>query len=123
MARNEDEFAKVYEFAMSDPPWVPRAMLDVMARERMANFELETEDLRADSWRPRSRSASRGSRRRASSSGAARTARSTSALPMCCTALLPNSQVVILEGIGHLPMLEAPERSADDYLGFRASLH
>jgi len=37
--------------------------------------------------------------------------------------LLPNSQVVVLDGIGHLPMLEAVERSADDYLRFRASLH
>jgi len=34
--------------------------------------------------------------------------------------LLPNSEVDVLKGIGHLPMLEAPMRSAEDYLSFRA---
>lgn len=36
--------------------------------------------------------------------------------------LLPNSEVVILEGIGHLPQLEAPERCAEDYLRFREGM-
>lgn len=36
--------------------------------------------------------------------------------------LLPNSKVILVEGAGHLPMLEQPERSAADYVAFRASL-
>jgi pimeloyl-ACP methyl ester carboxylesterase len=36
--------------------------------------------------------------------------------------LMPASQVIILPGIGHLPMLERPRQTADDYLRFRASL-
>lgn len=35
---------------------------------------------------------------------------------------LPNSRLIIMPGIGHLPMLEAPQRSARDYRRFRASL-
>lgn len=35
---------------------------------------------------------------------------------------LPKSQLVIMPGIGHLPMLEDPYRTAADYRRFRASL-
>jgi len=35
---------------------------------------------------------------------------------------LPRSQLVILPGIGHLPMLEAPRRTAADSRAFRAAL-
>ena len=36
--------------------------------------------------------------------------------------LIANSKKVVLEGIGHAPMLESPERSAEIYLDFIASL-
>jgi pimeloyl-ACP methyl ester carboxylesterase len=38
-------------------------------------------------------------------------------------ALLPNSHVVVMAGVGHLPMIEAVEESAADYLAFRQQLH
>lgn len=33
--------------------------------------------------------------------------------------LLPRSKVILMDGAGHLPMLEKPEQSAADYLAFR----
>jgi pimeloyl-ACP methyl ester carboxylesterase len=36
--------------------------------------------------------------------------------------LLPHSQLIVMSGVGHLPMLEQPEKSAADYLVFRAGL-
>jgi len=36
--------------------------------------------------------------------------------------LIPHSKKVVFEGIGHLPMLEAPEKSAQVYLDFISSL-
>ena len=36
--------------------------------------------------------------------------------------LFPNSKVILMDGIGHLPMVEAPEQTAKDYLAYRASL-
>jgi len=36
--------------------------------------------------------------------------------------LLPNAQVIMMENTGHLPMVEAPKRTAADYLRFRAAL-
>lgn len=37
-------------------------------------------------------------------------------------AALPNSQLILMQGIGHLPMLEAPRRTAHDYIAFRSRL-
>jgi len=36
--------------------------------------------------------------------------------------LFPNSQVNIMQGIGHLPMAEAPRQTADDYLAYRRTI-
>ena len=36
--------------------------------------------------------------------------------------LLTRSEVIMMPGVGHLPMLEQPEKSALDYLRFRATL-
>ena len=36
--------------------------------------------------------------------------------------LLPRSLVIVMPGIGHLPMIERPKQSAGDYLRFRRSL-
>ena len=52
MAKNEDEFARIFAFVMSDPPFIPRPILNVMAQERIRNYELEKrifKELTADS--------------------------------------------------------------------------
>jgi len=36
--------------------------------------------------------------------------------------LMPRSEVIIMPGVGHLPMLEQPRKSAEDYLKFRTAL-
>jgi triacylglycerol lipase len=36
--------------------------------------------------------------------------------------LFPNSQVILMDGIGHLPMAEDPARTAQDYLRYRATV-
>ncbi|MDO8438805.1 MAG: alpha/beta hydrolase [Telluria sp.] len=36
--------------------------------------------------------------------------------------LFPNSQVNIMQGIGHLPMAEAPRQAAGDYLAYRKTI-
>ena len=35
--------------------------------------------------------------------------------------LLPNSQVILMRGIGHMPMIESPKQTAADFLQFQAS--
>ncbi len=123
MARSEDEFAQVYAFAMSQPPYVPRAVLDVMARERIRNFALEGkifEQIRTDPDRLEDRIRGLatpslivwGREDRAIHVGTADVLHG----------LLPNSTVIVMDRIGHLPMIEAPDRSAADYLAFLDSI-
>ena len=120
MAKSEAEYAGIFALVMSDPPFVPRPLLNVMARERIQNFTLETRifnQIRTDSIEGRISGLTVpalivwGERDRAINVATAD----------ILHRLLPNSQVVIMPGVGHLPMLERPRQSAEAYLRFRAS--
>lgn len=121
VARNEDEFARLAAFVMSDPPFIPRAMLNVMAQESIRNVALRErifEQIAAASIEDAIRGSSVpalivwGERDRALSAASA----------AVLHALMPRSQVLLMPGVGHLPMLERPRQSARDYLRFRAGL-
>ena len=121
LASSEDEFAGIFAFVMSDPPFIPRPMLNVMARERIRNFALEDrifKQLRADSVERRATGMATptlivwGEKDRAINVATASVLHK----------LMPNSQVIIMPGIGHLPMMERPQQSAEDYLRFRSPL-
>lgn len=121
MASSEDDFAGIFAFVMSDPPFIPRPMLNVIARERIQNFALEKrmfKQLAADSVEARVTGLATptlivwGEQDRAIHVATAGVLHK----------LMPNSQVVLMPGIGHLPMIERPQQSAEDYLRFRAAL-
>jgi pimeloyl-ACP methyl ester carboxylesterase len=119
MAKNEDDFARIFAFVMADPPFIPRPMLNVMAQERIRNYELEKrifKELTTDSaekyvtglktpalivW---------GDKDRAINVATAEILHK----------LMPHSRVIIMPGIGHLPMIEQPRKAAENYLKFRA---
>jgi pimeloyl-ACP methyl ester carboxylesterase len=121
LARNEDEFAKIFAFVMADPPFIPRPMLNVMAKERMRNYELEKrifKDITGDSAEKYVTGLKTptlivfGEKDRVINPATAEVLHK----------LMPRSEVIIMKGLGHLPMIEQPRKSADDYLKFRASL-
>lgn len=121
MAKTEDEFAGIFHFAMRHPPFVPRPMLDVLARERIANFALEAKifpQLRGDSLEERIRGLPTktlivwGEQDRAIHPGTG---------PLL-HALLPSSQLILMPDTGHLPMIERPTETARDYLAFRTGV-
>ena len=121
MARNEDEFAKIFAFVMADPPFIPRPMLNVMAQERIRNYDLEKRIMKEIS----SDSAEKyvtglttptlivwGDKDRVINPATAEILHK----------MMPASEVIMMKGLGHLPMLEEPRQSAEDYLKFRDSL-
>jgi len=121
IAADTDQFAGIFAFVMSRPPFIPRPILNVMARERIENIELEKRifrEIKADNVEGRIAGLKIpalivwGDQDRAISVKTA---------PVL-QRLLPASRVTIMEGIGHLPMVEVPGAAARDYLAFRSSL-
>jgi pimeloyl-ACP methyl ester carboxylesterase len=121
LVRTRDDAARLVAFVMSEPPFVPWFVLDVVARERIRNAALEEKIFRQlgeDSVEARVTSLATptlivwGDEDRVLNVATAGVLHK----------LMPRSQVVIMRGVGHLPMLERPRESADDYLRFRAGL-
>ncbi len=121
MARNEAEFTRIFDFVMSDPPFIPRPVLNVMAQERIQNFELEKRifrELSADS----AENYINGLKTPALIVWGENDRVISPATADILHKLLPNSEVIMMKGLGHLPMLENPHQSAEDYLNFRKKL-
>jgi len=120
LVKTTDEFASLLDFAMSKPPYVPRPILNVMAQERIHNYVLEEsifKQIVTDSIEQRVKGLAMptlivwGKEDRVINVATAD----------LLHRLMPNSKILLMDGIGHVPMLEAPERSAEDYLQFRKS--
>lgn len=119
--RSGDDLSKVMSFYMSKPPYIPAPMLNVLAKERIENFSLEQRILKQ---------VTSNSVESILSDVAAPTlivwGEQDRALGVATASilhkLLENSQVIIMPGTGHLPMIERPQQTAEDYIHFRATL-
>jgi pimeloyl-ACP methyl ester carboxylesterase len=121
LVQDEEDFAQLVSLVTAKPFMIPRPFLDVVAQDRIKNYALEQrifKQLAADSVEERIRGLAVpslivwGQQDRVLHPGSA------GILQM----LLIRSEVVMLPDVGHLPMLEEPERCALDYLRFRATL-
>ncbi len=119
LVRTEEEFAGLFPWVMAEPPFIPRPIMNVLAQERIRNFDLEQRifaQIASDSVEERIRGLETptlivwGDKDRTIDVATVEVLRG----------LLPRSQVIILQGIGHLPVVERPQQSADDYLRFRS---
>ncbi|PHS00647.1 MAG: alpha/beta hydrolase [Oceanobacter sp.] len=120
-AKTPEEFRDVFSMVMSKPPFVPGFVLDQMAAKRIANFELEQTifaQLSADNVEERVTGLDTptllvwGKEDRVLNVGA------TDILEK----LMTNVTTIKMDGIGHLPQLEAPKQTAEDLKAFIAGL-
>ena len=121
MITKESDFPAFLKFVMSNPPWIPGSVMDTLARERIANQDLEREvfqQIATDSVNGAVKGLATptlivwGDEDRALSVGT---------VPVL-EALLPHAQAVVMPHVGHAPMIERPQQTAEDYLRFRAAL-
>ncbi|TWI68897.1 pimeloyl-ACP methyl ester carboxylesterase [Desulfobotulus alkaliphilus] len=117
----EEDIFSLPSLVMEKAPYTPKAFLRVIARERMKNARLEKKifkDILSSNVREKIEELNTpalivwGREDRVLHPGNAE----------ILHGLLPLSSLILMEGIGHLPMLEAPEQSAEDYLNFRKNL-
>ena len=119
--KTEEDFVALLQWVMSKPPFVPRPILNVLARERIANNTLEERifrEITADSVEPRVTGLTVPALIVWGSEDRILHAESAKIL----NRLMPRSRVILMPKTGHLPMFENPQQSARDYLMFRASL-
>jgi len=117
----ESDFPAFIHFVMSDPPYIPGSVMNTLARERMANQPLERQvflQIATDSVDAAVKGLTTptlivwGDEDRALSVGT---------VPVL-TALMTNARAIVMPHVGHAPMIERPQQSADDYLRFREEL-
>jgi len=121
MITKESDFPAFLKFVMSDPPYIPGPVMDTLARERIANQDLERKvfaQIATDSVSDATRGLPTptlivwGDEDRVLS---------VDTVPML-KALLPDAQSIVMPHVGHAPMIERPQQAAEDYLRFRAQV-
>lgn len=121
IARTPEEYEMVYKLAMHNPPFVPKAMLNVFAKESIAHADLQYQiikQLMPDSIEERAKQITAPTLIVWGDKDQVLNVKGAEILHQ----LIPQSQVVIMPNIGHLPMLEDVGQSAKDYLAFRDSI-
>lgn len=121
LIRTEEDFAQLLPWVMTERPFIPRPILNVMARERIRNVDLERRiftQIFNDSIEERVRGLTTRSLIVWGDQDRLISVETADILHK----LLPNSRVLIMPNIGHVPTIERPKQSADDYLRFRAEL-
>ena len=121
MITRESDFAAFMKFVMSDPPYIPGSVMDTLARERIVNQDLERKVFQQIATDSVSDAVKGLKTPTLIVWGAENRALSVGTVPVL-QALLPNAQAVVMPHVGHAPMIERPQQTAEDYLRFRAQV-
>ena len=115
IANSIEQFYDVIDFVMEDPPFIPAAILDIQAEKSVARYDLNQKifkDIRADLSKQLDQKFTDirsptfilwGREDRVINAENAQRYHS----------LIPHSDYQLLDGIGHLAMLEAPKKSTE----------
>jgi pimeloyl-ACP methyl ester carboxylesterase len=121
MVETRDDYPRMLEFALSDRPWIPRFVMNTLADQRIANQALERKvflQIATDSVSE----AIAGLQ----TPTLVAWGQDDRVLDVGATAILrqrlPNAQVIVMAQVGHAPMIERPQQSAEDYVRFRDGL-
>jgi pimeloyl-ACP methyl ester carboxylesterase len=124
-AANAAQFREVEHFVFVHPPYIPGAVMNILAKRQARDYALNLRifgELREDlEQHPLEASLKGLATPTLIVWGAGDRVLDPSGAEILHQ-LLPNSRISIMPNTGHLPMLEAPERSAENYLRFRDSL-
>lgn len=122
LVRREADFAALLRSASARPPFLPFSVRTMLARRAVADFALHSRIMRELTSAPLLEQQFAPQALPALIVWGERDQILDPAGAVTLQRLFPRGQQVLMAGIGHLPMLEAPRQSARDYLAFRRTL-
>ena len=121
LIRNTDDFYRAFQFVMSKPPVIPRPILNVMAQDSI-KYEPLSEKIFIEFTSESIEQRVKGMKTPTLIVWGDEDRVINHLTAEILYKMMPRSRVVIMKGIGHMPMLESPEQCAEDYLYFRFKL-
>lgn len=122
LVHKKEDFYNMYDFVMYKPPYIPKSVKAVFAQERLNNQELDAkilEQIVTDNVEERAKVIAEyniptlvvwGEKDQVIKPETANLIKE----------IIPQAQVITMPEIGHVPMIEAVEQTADDYKAFRS---
>ena len=124
LVKTKEDYFALYDLVMYKPPYIPKTVQAVFAQDSIANRELHgsiLEQITADNVEARASIIAQHSIPTLIVWGAEdKIIKPETAVIM--KKLIPQAQVITMPKVGHVPMIEAATKTADDYKGFRATL-
>ncbi|MGE6391036.1 alpha/beta hydrolase [Psychrobacter pacificensis] len=124
LINSKEDFYKMYDFVMYKPPYLPKSVKAVFAQERINNKELDAkilEQIVTDNVEERAQIIADYNIPTLVVWGEKDQVIKPETVNVIKD-IIPQAQVIMMEDIGHVPMIEAVEQTAEDYKGFRATL-
>lgn len=119
LLRSAGDFKKLMQMTTHKPPFLPYAIRSTLARRSVADFDLHSEIIRQVTASPMLETQLKTIDTPALIVWGNEDQILHPAGAAALQSLLPNSEVRMMSDIGHLPMLEAPRRTARDYIRYR----
>lgn len=119
-----EDFYDLYDFVMYKPPYIPKTVKAVFAQERIANKELHAKILGQiveDNVEARAKVIAANKIPTLVVWGEKDQVIKPETVNLI-KSIIPQSQVIMMPDIGHVPMVEAVDQTAKDYKAFRETL-
>lgn len=124
LINSNEDFYKMYDFVMYKPPYLPKSVKAVFAQERIANKELHAkilEQIVTDNVEERAKIIAQYKIPTLVVWGEKDQIIKPETVKLI-KEIIPQSEVIMMPEVGHVPMVEALDKTADDYKAFREKL-
>lgn len=120
-----EQYFELYKLVMFDPPYIPRSVQAVFAQDSIVNRELHKnilEQIVEDNVEERAKVVTKYNIPTLIVWGEEDNIIKPETAELM-SELMPHAQVIMMPDVGHVPMIEAVEQTADDYKNFREGIN
>ena len=124
LVNDKEDFYNLYDYVMYKPPYIPKSVKAVFAQERIANKELDAkilEQIVTDNVEERAKIIAQYKIPTLVVWGDKDQIIKPETVNLI-KEIIPQAQVIMMEDVGHVPMVEALDETADNYKAFRSIL-